>query len=512
MATAPSGFDPYYRWLGIPPKDQPANHYRLLGLAVFEEDLEVIRDAAERQMGHVRLYALGKHSDLSQRVLNELGAARACLLDRAKKAVYDEALRRELASVEAARQAAVPADPLAMEFKSQPLERLGPVRRPRRKWWHDRRTQFALGAGVVALLLLTLMFVVSRGSKSPEPKAVPESASVPSKPEPVVAKPEQPIPDVVRQEPRGAPQAPPPLAIAPFSAEEAKKHQERWAAHLKVPLTLTNSIGMKLILIPPGEFDMGSSPEEVDRHRREPKERGIDEKKLELHIAAMLDSEGPRHRVKITKPFYLGIYEVTQSQWTAVQGKNRSYFQKARSDEDPGERPIEMPPWSDAAEFCKKLSARPQETAAKRVYWLPTEAEWEYASRAGSDTSYYFGNEDTKLGDYGWFEANSDKRPHPVGLKKPNAWGLYDMYGNVWEWCADCWGWDYYKRSPPRDPQGPPANPFHIRRGGSWRMPGSLCRSAFRDNHNGNAYDVGFRVVCEVPTDGVSPSGRSLAP
>jgi formylglycine-generating enzyme required for sulfatase activity len=171
-----------------------------------------------------------------------------------------------------------------------------------------------------------------------------------------------------------------------------------------------------------------------------------------------------------------------------------------------------MPPWSEAAEFCKKLSARPEEASAKRVYWLPTEAEWEYACRAGSDTSYYFGNDETKLGDCAWFEANSDQRPHPAGRKKPNAWGLYDMYGNVWEWCADSFGWDYYKRSPPRDPQGPPPNPFHIRRGGSWHAPGSICRSAFRDNHNGNAYDVGFRVVCEVPTDGVSPSGRSLAP
>lgn len=523
MATPPIDFDPYHRWLAIPPKDQPANHYRLLGLTLFEEDVEVIRDAAERQMGHVRLYALGKHSDLSQRVLNELAAARACLLDRAKKEAYDETLRRELASMEAVPQPVAGEDPFAAEIV--PLRRLATGRRPQGKWWHDRRVLVALG--VAAGVLLVPLLLAGRGEKSPGPKAAPEPAPVVAKPEQAAAKPEQtvakpeqaaekpeqPVPHAARQESRDeAPQGPPPLANAPFSAEEAKKHQERWATYLKVPMTLTNSVGMKLVLIPPGEFDMGSSPEEADRYRREHKERGVDEKKIEVNINVMLGCEIPRHRVTITKPFYLGAYEVTQSQWIAVQGKNPSYFRKPTLDEDPGERPVEMPGWNETAEFCKKLSARPEEAAAKHVYWLPTEAEWEYACRAGSDTSYHFGNDETKLGDYAWFEANSDKRPHPVGLKKPNAWGLHDMYGNVWEWCADCWGWAYYKRSPPQDPQGPTPNPFHIRRGGSWRVPGSICRSAFRHSHNGNAYDKGFRVVCKVPPAGTSAPSRPPAP
>lgn len=504
MATASSGFDPYYKWLGIRPEERPIHSYRLLGVALFESDADVIANAADRQMAHVRSFQGGRYVSESQRILNEIAAARVCLLNPGKKAAYDEALRRELAAVTAARQAAASSAPFATGAKPLPSGRLQPVRQPQGKWRHDRRVQVALGAGTVVLLLLTLLFVGSRGSKTPGPKAMPEPASV-------AAKPEQPDPAVQPEPPRDdAAQGPPPFAIAPFSAEEAKKHQERWAAYLKVPPTLTNSIGMKLILIPPGEFDMGSSREEVDGYRREQKERGIEEKKVRVYIAAMLRAEGPRHRVKITRPFYLGICEVTQSQWIAVQGKNRSYFAKATLGEASGERPIEMLPWNEAAEFCKKLSAQPQEVAAKRVYRLPTEAEWEYACRAGSDTSHFFGNE-AKLGDYAWFETNSNQRPHPVGLKKANAWGLYDVYGNVWEWCADSWSRDYYEQSSPRDPQGPPPNEFHIRRGGSWRLPELLCRSAFRFNHSGISYDTGFRAVCEVPAGGTSSGSRSLA-
>jgi len=152
--------------------------------------------------------------------------------------------------------------------------------------------------------------------------------------------------------------------------------------------------------------------------------------------------------------------------------------------------------WNDAVEFCRRLSKLPEEKAAGHVYRLPTEAEWEYACRAGTTTEYSFGDFESQLGEYAWFNGNSDETTHPVGQKKANPWGLYEMHGNVWEWCQDWHSADYYGSSPPADPQGPTRGSSRVLRGGSWCCPRDV-RSANRGRvgPDSRGSNVGFRVV-----------------
>jgi formylglycine-generating enzyme required for sulfatase activity len=196
------------------------------------------------------------------------------------------------------------------------------------------------------------------------------------------------------------------------------------------PKEITNSIGLKLVLIPKGTFMMGSPASEELRQEDE-----------------------TQHEVTISKGYYLGVYEVTQAQYEKVMGKNPSHFQGAKVGNENTDLPVESVSWDDTVEFCKKLSDLPEETKAGRLYRLPTEAEWEYACRAGSKTIYSFDDEEGLLHEYGWFDRNSSDRTHTVGLLEPNAWGLYDMHGNVWEWCSDRYG-DYPKGAV-SDPSGP---------------------------------------------------------
>jgi formylglycine-generating enzyme required for sulfatase activity len=211
----------------------------------------------------------------------------------------------------------------------------------------------------------------------------------------------------------------------------------------------TNSIGVKFRLIPPGEFLMGSPESEEGRWA----------------------DEGPQHRVRITEPFYLGVYPVTQAQWYSVMGSNPSCFQGPQN-------PVENVSWSDAQEFLRKLNGQSGEP--DRVYGLPTEAQWEYACRADSTTRYYFGEDASLLSEYAWYSSNSGGSTQPVGQKRPNAWGLYDMHGNVWEWCSDWYDGGYYAISPVDDPQGPAIGSIRVYRGGGWFDTPGCCRSALR--------------------------------
>jgi formylglycine-generating enzyme required for sulfatase activity len=187
---------------------------------------------------------------------------------------------------------------------------------------------------------------------------------------------------------------------------------------------------------------MGSSPIEKDRSQDE-----------------------AQHRVTLTKGFYLGVYEVTQAQWQAVMGGNPSF---SKGDN----LPVEGVTWDDCQEFCKKLSAQ-----EGKSYRLPTEAEWEYGCRAGTTTAFCFGDEVSQLGEYAWYWDNSGRRTQPVGQKKSNAWGLYDMYGNVGEWCQDWYG-NYDGDA--ADPVGPGQASNRVVRGGSWDDDPRFCRSAIR--------------------------------
>jgi formylglycine-generating enzyme required for sulfatase activity len=221
------------------------------------------------------------------------------------------------------------------------------------------------------------------------------------------------------------------------------------------PKEITNSIGMKLVLIPKGTFMMGSPIEEERRFEDE-----------------------AQHQVTIGKDYYLGVTEVTQMQYEKVMGANPSYFEGNAVLGDSSNHPVEQVSWEDAVEFCKKLSELPEEKKSGRVYRLPTEAEWEYACRAGSKAAYSFGANSKTLGDYAWFGENSGSQTRPVGEKKANAWGLYDMHGNVWEWCSDWYG--VYPKGSVSDPSGPSEGSGRVVRGGGWLLGAAFCRSAFR--------------------------------
>jgi eukaryotic-like serine/threonine-protein kinase len=260
------------------------------------------------------------------------------------------------------------------------------------------------------------------------------------------------------------------LAIAPFDAAKARDHQIGWTSYLNAPIEINNSIGMKLVLIPAGEFMMGSPEGDSSR----------------------FSDEQPQHLVRITKAYYLGVTEVTQTQYERVMGTNPSKFKGAQL-------PVEMVPWEDAVEFCRKLSEK-----EGRTYRLPTEAEWEHACRAGSQTKWSFGDEESRLGEYAWYDSNSYRTTHPVGEKKPNAWGLYDMHGNVWEWCSD-WKGEYASIAVD-DPTGATAGSLRVFRGGSWYSSAGGCRSAFRLWHTSGSryYYLGFRVA----SSSVGASGK----
>ncbi len=271
-------------------------------------------------------------------------------------------------------------------------------------------------------------------------------------------------------------QAPPP-AIAPFDAAKAKTHQKAWAEHLGVPVETTNSIGMKFAFIPPGEIVMGSPEGEAGRESDEKDELG-----------RLLDEDETLHKVTLPQPFQMGMFEVTQDQYQKVMGMNPSKYKGSQN-------PVEQVIWNDSVEFCRKLSEQPEEKAAGYTYRLPTEAEWEYACRAGTTTAYSFGDSVSELDDHAWYNKNSNHTTHAVGQKKPNAWGLCDMYGNVWEWCQDWNG--RYPNGAQTDPTGPKTGSVRVIRGGSWLMNSARCRSAYRTWNSPvtQLHHLGFRVL-----------------
>ncbi|MDA1051330.1 MAG: formylglycine-generating enzyme family protein [Planctomycetota bacterium] len=259
---------------------------------------------------------------------------------------------------------------------------------------------------------------------------------------------------------------------------------------------ITNSVGLKLAHIPAGTFVMGSPRSEAER-----------------------DDKEERHEVTITKPFYLGVYEVTQAEYVKVM--RGTGLPDDRSTFKGDNLPAENVEWRVTQIFCEQLSARPEEVAAKRKYRLPTEAEWEYACRAGSSTAFHFGDSlsSDQANFNGEFPAGDGEQGKylrttvAVGSYPPNAFGLYDMHGNVAEWCADWYDPEYYLNSPEEDPLGPPfgivdtkftnngnENFFVVIRGGCWVDEGRGCRAAYRYRAMPNTQYrlIGFRVACGV--------------
>ncbi len=226
------------------------------------------------------------------------------------------------------------------------------------------------------------------------------------------------------------------------------------------------------VFIPPGTFRMGSPTNEVDRDVK----------------------EGPQTAVTISRGCWMARYEVTQGEYLAVMGSNPSYFTG-----DPN-RPVEQVTWYNATNYCADLTQRERlagRVATNAIYRLPTEAEWEYACRGWTSTRFSYGDDIgyTNLANYAWSVDNSGETTHPVGQKLPNPWGLYDMHGNVWEWCQDWYG--AYPGGIAVDPRGPATGSLRVIRGGGWSGNAGYCRSAFRYfNWPGGRDDfIGFRVV-----------------
>lgn len=238
---------------------------------------------------------------------------------------------------------------------------------------------------------------------------------------------------------------------------------------------------LEMVLIPGGQFVMGEK-EEID---------------------------APPHQVVVSS-FLMDKRLVTQEQFEKLMGTNPSRWKNSV-------QPVEQVRWSDAVRFCNKRSeAEGLQSCYNLETWqcdfeatgyrLPTEAEWEYACRAGSTTAYFFGESPAKLGEYAWFDKNSGGHPRPVGQKKPNRWGLEDIAGNLWEWCNDFYKVDYYLEAPRQDPKGPSEGQNKVLRGGAWRFGAENCRSGYRYHENPGYADVcfgydiyGFRCVRRPP-------------
>jgi formylglycine-generating enzyme required for sulfatase activity len=257
--------------------------------------------------------------------------------------------------------------------------------------------------------------------------------------------------------------------------QEEKKEQAK---------LLTNAIGMKLVLIQPGIFLMGSPETEAGRR----------------------ENEGPQHEVHLQNAFYMSVHPVTQANFLQVMNHNPARCKLERGGGP--DHPVENVTWDQAVEFCRRLSELAEEKAAGRVYRLPTEAEWEYACRAGTTTAFSFGSalsadQANFDGTFPYGDAPRGlyaEKTTPVGSYPANNFGLHDMHGNVWEWCADWHDSDTYARSPRRNPKGPAEGQFRVVRGGSWRNHAASCRSAYRNGMGPRSRDgcTGFRVVVEV--------------
>ena len=258
----------------------------------------------------------------------------------------------------------------------------------------------------------------------------------------------------------------------PFSAAEAQRRQKETAATLGIPVVKTIHLGggvkLEMVLIPAGEFIMGSPKDQAQR-----------------------SNSDTRRKVRLTKPFYMGKYELTQGQWVRLMGQNPSTFKSRRN-------PTEEVSWNDCQGFLERLNAR---LKVNGTFTLPTDAEWEYACRAGTTTPFYTGKTISMAEANYKGENRSRDKTTPVGSFQPNAFGLYDMHGNVWEWCHDYYSGTYYESSPKDDPKGPATGWNRVARGGCWLNARWYCGSAHRHMINPTARysSVGLRVVLRIP-------------
>ncbi len=399
-------------------------------------------------------------------------------------------------------------DPLAAAPTSPPVSLLSPA---------SRRRYAGVVLAVIGLLA-AILIADPFGESAPARKDIPPTVvkteadqnAVETKSEVEPVPPTVPIVPIAKS------------ASAPFNRAQAQLHQADWAKQLDVPVEWTNSVGVKFVLIPPGEYTRGTTLESVAEFRAYFPDDG--------HMQLCFDSQSPPHRVVISKPFYLGTCEVTQQQYAAVIQHNPAAFSahgkmsQTVEKQDTSHLPVETVSWNDAVLFCRRLSENEGHSLCYSPsdelvcegtgYRLPSDAEWEYACRAGTESRHSNGDSDQDLHQVAWTsfqagnEAGADAPPHAVGQLKANSFGLFDMHGNVWEWCQDWYDTHagrQFANMPAIDPFGPLACPTRERviRGGYYHGPPYRTYSANRDccRLDLGFHHIGFRVLVSV--DGV---------
>lgn len=518
-----NGFNAYHKWLGIPVDKCPPTYYDLLQISEQEQDRAVIQMAVERQKTHLEQFRTAKQAKTVDQLVYELEEAELTLLNPEMREEYDQ---RVLPVRDKKNRSRAGSGPGFGENQQLVGESSGLLQ----------------GAGGI-ILILAVSFSIMAASvyllpwKQIHPQQAEQkgnAAEEESVPQPVSkAAADNETPETAEKTsviPR------PQLLVSPFTQQTALERRQAWSQYLNQSPELTNSLGIKMLLIPPGEFQMGNSAAEVQQILQV---FATENTTLSADHTERINSSLPQHEVVISQPFRMSQQEITQSMFrkfieaTGYQpdsqkdGEGGYAFVNGKLEKSPefswqtdyglnrsDVAPVVNISWNDATAFCKWLS----ETEGKK-YRLPTEAEWEYACRAGTTTMFSFGDALTEASsevvkEYAWFSMNTvDARelyPHPVMAKKSNPFGLSDMHGNVYEWCQDLYDANYYSSLDGKktvDPQGTDVpHSSHIIRGGCWFRGKLDIRSGYRDwlfNSSRNL-NVGFRIVCETDATAVA--------
>jgi len=509
------GFNPYHKWLGIPVEKCPPTYYDLLQIAVDERDRDVILMAIERQKTHLQQFRAGKQAKQADRLIYELDEAELTLLNREMREEYDQ---RVLPALNRRNRNRSVTSPGFDGNQASVGEGSGLLRRY---------------SGIVSILAVSFSIMAASVYLSPwkkvdlqEPRPLEAGGKKPGLP--LVAKAAGDREAKLEKMPASTSR--PALLISPFTQQEAAGRQREWAGYLKQELLVESSLGFRLVLIPPGEFKMGNTETEVNQVLQVFARNNITVSDAHQE---RINSGMPQHEVQISKPFRMSQQEVTQSQFrefieaTGYQtdaqkdGKGGYAFINGKlvqapdvnwqTDyrlQQPDVAPVVNVSFNDASAFCDWLSEK-----EGKKYRLPTEAEWEYACRAGITTMFSFGDaltdaDSEAVKEFAWFTLNTIDEgkyyPQPVMTRKSNPFGLFDMHGNVYEWCQDLYDKEYYSSLAGKKTVDPPGTvesvSSHLIRGGCWSRGAMDIRSGYRDwlfNSSRNL-NVGFRVVSEV--------------